>query len=286
MNKKNQTYFLVIILVTIFSVFLVRSFLYTKHITVRKHVGIILAPHFDDAVLSLGGYISTDPSNVIVATFFTGLPTQIKNTSWDITSGFLNDIEAHYIRSHENDVALSRVGIVNYNYLDYQYRIGTSSDEETQRSIEEDIKKLIKDHSFEDISVYGPSYFGDKITHPDHYLLHKAFYQVAQMYKGNSSLTFFFYEDFPYVSLYMKKNSLPLPDLLATLHPGLDIFRINIYLNDQNVEQKIDRLSAYSSQLRALSSNGKSTLELAKKFVSSRCLREKSLACEVVYQIK
>ena len=36
----------------------------------RLPINIILSPHFDDAVLPLGGLISEDPSSVIVATFF------------------------------------------------------------------------------------------------------------------------------------------------------------------------------------------------------------------------
>ncbi len=247
-------------------------------------VTIILSPHFDDAVLSLGGLISTDPKPLIVATFFTGAPKRAVKTEWDKLSGFLNSKKAHSMRYDENSKALYGVTIKNYDYLDYQYDPSRSS-EKVQKSIEKDIENLIALYPKRQIKIYGPSIFTEKITHPDHRLAHQAFYNVFLKHKDSNLISFYFYEDFPYINLFEKENSISILQFLQNIYPEVKLTTMTIPLSKKTLKQKLSHLAKYSSQMRALSPH-KSLLLTAKVFMINRCKAEKLFACEVVYQIK
>src|ERR1700722_18211357 len=88
---------------------------------------LILSPHFDDAVLSLGGLIAKAPERAIVVTVFAGAPVEDVRGGWDRWSGFATGAAAVRARSQENAAALALLGVPrsqihDLGHLDYQYR--------------------------------------------------------------------------------------------------------------------------------------------------------------------
>src|SRR5712692_5355525 len=88
---------------------------------------LILSPHFDDAVLSLGGLIAKAPDRAVVVTVFAGVPPEGVAGRWDRLSGFPMAVAAIRARRQENEAALALIGVPqnrirNLDYLDGQYR--------------------------------------------------------------------------------------------------------------------------------------------------------------------
>lgn len=71
---------------------------------------VIISPHLDDAVLSLGRFMAGRP-NTIVVTVCAGIPgldgPSVDNTTFDRSSGFVSSIEAMLARRDEDLSALS-----------------------------------------------------------------------------------------------------------------------------------------------------------------------------------
>ncbi len=258
----------------------------------KPPLSVILSPHFDDAVLSLGGFMAETETPVVVATFFADKPEQVLEASWDALSDFKNSSEAIKNRAEENARALKRTGAqaVNLHYLDLQYRYerDNATEEKNRVFLEKDIEAVIT--TFSDtynVALYGPAEFGDLITHPDHKLLHDAFSNVAQK-NTSKSVEFFYYEDFPYVRTYSASTNTSLKQFLTDKHPALHLEEKNLMLKDTSLNVKIDSIKDYVSQLRAFEKLGNNIPEDSLVFTSTRCSKtEPTLgACEVVYKLK
>lgn len=85
---------------------------------------LVLAPHFDDAILSAFGLLQGG-SPVEVATVFTGEPGSVRETGWDRLCGFSDSEDAVRSRRAENDQALrdlpvaqQHLGLLDSQYLD------------------------------------------------------------------------------------------------------------------------------------------------------------------------
>ncbi|MEK9184873.1 MAG: PIG-L family deacetylase [Patescibacteria group bacterium] len=239
-------------------------------VTDRSAQIIILSPHFDDAVLSLGGLIAKEKEKIIVATFFTDKPKNKITTYWDTISGFHNSDQAISDRIMENYNALMpfNVEIVNFGFLDNQYR-DNKDNFELKEKIVLDIEKIIDNLPNKDISIYGPSYFGEIITHPDHKLLHDVFIEVAKNRNSDTSLNFFLYEDFPYVERFRKEYGNIIP------------------LSENEIRAKIHAIGQYTSQVKAFKELNDNILRLAEHFTRTRCPRlpAEYKGCEVVHKI-
>jgi LmbE family N-acetylglucosaminyl deacetylase len=246
---------------------------------------IILSPHFDDAVLSLGGMMAKEEHPMIVATFFTEIPEIATSTGWDKAAGFSSSNEVLNKRTEENVQALSYFKGVTpkeYSYLDNQY-IRKETDDETEIELAKDIQSLIASAQAEHVSVYGPAYFNQDITHPDHGLLHKAFIDVARSYP-TSTVDFFVYEDYPYVERFMGESVVSLQKNLENT-TELFFTKIQIPLTAQNISRKITSLRKYTSQVKAFAHLNTDILANAKRFSETRCGTNPEIACEVVYKI-
>ena len=116
----------------------------TPVLTVNKPLVIILSPHFDDGVLSLGGLMAKREHELLVATFFTQRPTIVLHTEWDRISGFSDSDEAIFARTNENENSLLpfEAIIKNYNYPDLQYR-KQNQDKEIRDGIVKDMESII-----------------------------------------------------------------------------------------------------------------------------------------------
>ena len=231
---------------------------------------IILSPHFDDAVLSLGGLIAKKKEKIIVATFFTNKPKNKITTYWDTISGFHNSDEAINNRIVENYNALMpfNVEIINFGFLDNEYR-ENKNDIELKEKITLDIEKIIDNLPNKNITIYGPSYFGETITHPDHKLLHDAFIEVARNRNLDTRLDFYLYEDFPYIERFRKEYGNIIP------------------LLENEIQAKIHSIGQYTSQVKAFESLNENITNLANHFTRTRCphLPAEYRGCEMVYRI-
>ncbi len=244
---------------------------------------LILSPHYDDAVLSLGGLMAQAKSSVVVATFFSGEPDVATSTSWDQKSGFTNSHDAMIARSAENEKALGlyKATIKNYGYLDNQYRIASSSTLELEQEIASDIQALIASYGDKPLSVYGPAIFIDPITHADHAIVHQVYLDVAKNFP-NPNVTFYIYEDYPYVDLFNKASVITLQRHLENeLGSSLDPVTISLTRTQVNLKEKA--LSQYSSQAKAFDKNHVDIADGSITYTTKRCGENK--ACEVVYKL-
>ncbi|HLJ09197.1 MAG TPA: PIG-L family deacetylase [Acidimicrobiia bacterium] len=90
----------------------------------RDEQVLVLSPHFDDAVLSCGAWLSQHPG-AIVATVCSGHPGPgVPPHEWDGTSGFPSGDAAATVRRGEDAAALEILGArqVGLGFLDGQYR--------------------------------------------------------------------------------------------------------------------------------------------------------------------
>ncbi len=246
---------------------------------------IILSPHFDDGVLSLGGLMAKLKDQALVATFFTQKPTELMHTQWDKISGFSDSDEAIFARTKENEKALLPLGTIirNYDYPDFQYR-KKGEDVKIRGEISKDIETLIKVYKNRKISIYGPATFGPKITHPDHQIVHDA---LMDVWKNNkkAGIYFFIYEDFPYARQFTMSSQISLNSYLEGKE-GMGFEESPIELDKQMFMEKITAIYEYKSQVKAFMSLGDDIGILAQKFFKERCrkLLPESYGCEVVHK--
>ena len=247
-----------------------------------SQLNIVLSAHYDDAVLSLGGFLANQKNTALVATFFTENASTTSETQWDKISGFGSSAESFVKRSAENSNALHLLGTqkVDYSYVDFQYR---TVDQSTKivKELTESIKSLIEKNKTFDLKVYGPAFFGDVITHPDHKLLHQAFIAVAKSYVNNPQVSFFMYEDFPYIQTFNKNNNFDLK-LFIEKNEKVSLTSTPLNLLSADVLLKEKAIAQYKSQMQAFSYLHENILSENKSFTSTRCGK---VACEMTYKI-
>jgi LmbE family N-acetylglucosaminyl deacetylase len=208
-------------------------------------LNIILSPHFDDAVFSLGGFIAKAPKRVVVVTVFAGTPPEGVAGGWDRWSGFINAAAAMRARCRENEEALaalgvSQTGICNLDYLDDQYRRQQRPDETqaaTLRSaIGDDIRELVRRHGGT-VNLFSPA----SAWHPDHQLVTDAVIDL-RCEKEFANVDVFLYQDQPYAYLQLRSKSLvPLKFINFNRHIEIAGKRHNLMLEREFLElQKTD----------------------------------------------
>ena len=247
---------------------------------------IVLSPHFDDAVLSVGGILSEFAGQKYVVTFFS-TPTTTKQylTWWDRISGFEKSSDSHFKRMNENNNALKIIGTqaINENYLDGQYENRTSSTSAIiVNNIIQNIDEVINSMGSTSVVVLGPSYFGEKDTHKDHALLSKAFAQVIKN-KTHNNTVFYFFEDLPYTYSKFGNSSIKLQEILSNFYPELTFSQKVLYISQKSFDLKIMSMKSYTSQLKAFSFLNEDLLTNIFNFETNRC---SPLICEVIYEAK
>lgn len=170
-------------------------------------LNIILSPHFDDAVFSLGGFIATAPERVIVVTVFAGTPDAGIAGGWDRWSRFKTAAEAMRSREAENAAALSTLGvppdrIVNLDFLDRQYRPDDAAPAQLQAAIAETVGEFAARHDGP-VSVFCPA----SGWHPDHRAVTDA---LVALWKSRElpEMEVLLYQDQPYAYLELRQRSL------------------------------------------------------------------------------
>ncbi|MGC9602941.1 MAG: PIG-L family deacetylase [Minisyncoccia bacterium] len=247
---------------------------------------IILSPHFDDAVLSLGGLMAKRENQTLVATFFGGKPAVVMHTDWDIRSGFSDSDDAILMRESENRSALAPFSatIKNYGYLDFQY--GESRNDEQNRELREnitrDIESIISENHGRQIFVYGPAVFGSETVHPDHQALYDAFVTAIKR-NAQPNVRFFIYEDFTSIYKFVKTGMGKASDYPG--NPDSASERTIIGLTESELGEKIKAVEAYKSQVASFKSTGDDIGSLIEEFYRERCgdIAPPTYACEIVY---
>jgi LmbE family N-acetylglucosaminyl deacetylase len=144
-------------------------------------MAVILSPHLDDAVLSLGQFMQTEPCTVV--TVFAGSPRD-GLSDYDASCGFTTSAQAMTKRLAEDDAALGVLGVwaERLQFLDLQYGQPTEDD---------DLAAALAPYLKPDVMV--PLGLG----HPDHV-------QVARCVRAAApvGMPLFFYEESPYRTLW------------------------------------------------------------------------------------
>lgn len=249
-------------------------------------MNIILSPHFDDAVLSLGGLLAQEGHDTLVATFFAGTPATPLITRWDAKCGFANSTEAMRARGEENARSLSTFGvhttnIRNYSYLEKEYRsaLDISSVGDIQKEIERDILALMHEFSGSSIAIFMPGFE----SHADHQLVKKAALSAAAVVSPQQSSAFFLYQDIPYAFTWLEKerarflwnfftrknpNTWNYSSLEQAITHGHFPVRVNVRpLNADQMQKKIEGIACYASQVSRL---GENLLTTVQQFASSQ----------------
>ncbi len=247
---------------------------------------IILSPHFDDAVLSLGGLLAQHGAASTVVTFFAGKPATARPTPWDLASGFLNSDKAHKARNEENDAALKLLGvpkeqIVNLKHLDQQYRtdlLGRSNDEGLPELLLEDFLSLMQSYEDRPVNVYAP---GLEI-HRDHSLTKQMLLSAIPCLEG-ADMQCFLYQDLPYA--YTISREELLKEKIIT---GANTEIVPIPLSREEVLKKIRAIKLYESQIGPLELFGGGNLpsrimEFSKG--QAELFKTEFEYCEVLYKI-
>lgn len=266
--------------ILIFLMFMMNPLVASSELSVTKT--LILAPHFDDAVLPLGGLLAQDKNQKIVATVFTGKPEQSKRTWWDFISGFVSSNKAVTDRTEENSAALKPFGVaeINFGFLDGQYR-KASTTADTKPKLKEKIIELLNDRpQSTHLDVYFPAYFGPKITHIDHLMVHDIVLDLIKS-KQFQDISWYMYEDMPYTIVYYKKHKLDLYDYLKQSVPDFNLTQKEILLSGTDLDLMMKSILSYTSQVRAFKFIG-SPLKRVVEFAKTHC---KDGACEKVYEV-
>lgn len=274
--------------IIVFILLLVLSYLLISNVNKpeKESLNIILSPHFDDAVLSLGGHLATKNESSIVVTFFGGKPGEKASTHWDKISGFKDSDEAIENRRFENRVALRLIGarFINFNYLDSQYR-KQDNELEIKSNIQNDISSLLEKYKNRKINVFGPADFGNKITHKDHKILHDAFVASAKSYPRKENVNFYIYEDFPYILRFQNESTVSLKKHLEEID-SLSLSEKSLEMSTSTFLGKIKSIETYNSQEKAFANLGENIVSEVKSFNGIRCKHSGLQFCETVYLIQ
>ena len=247
---------------------------------------ILLSPHFDDAVLSLGGLLAKEAPSAIVVTLFGGKPEPSQITPWDLASGFLNSNQAHDARVRENDEALKLLGvpenqIVNLAHLDQQYRadlFGRSDDEKLSRLLLQDLLSLLESYGDQELSLYAPGLE----MHKDHFLIKQVLLEAIPYLRGKP-IDFFLYQDLPYA------YSIPDEKLQkGAISYNATVELVAVPLSREQIEKKIGAIRLYESQISPLELFKGNDLPSRVIDFSSRQARKFGTNiefCEVLYKI-
>ncbi len=245
-----------------------------------KDLIIVLSPHYDDAVLSLGGMLAKKDHPAIVVTFFTAAPSVATTTRWDMGSGFSSSDETMVERKKENDSALKILGAkgMDLGYEDNEYRRSSGSDV-TEQDLAKDIQAVIAANVDKNIFIYGPAIFSSGISHPDHALVHDAYLDVEKDFPSDN-VTFYIYEDFPYAEKFESSSNISLLKYIEK-DSGLLLERLSIPISFGEQNTQVRAIEAYASQVKAFRSFGRDIIDSLQKFERTRCEN----GCEDVYKI-
>jgi LmbE family N-acetylglucosaminyl deacetylase len=213
---------------------------------------VIVSPHLDDAILSVGGLIARSSDSVTVVTVFAGdAPQGIKLSSWDALCGFISPATAVSVRRREDQAACDVLGVrsVHLPYPDGPYRLAECDLGE--------LGMLLRDLP-KDTRILIPAGIG---SNPDHIEVR----EKSLRFLAHHDRTVMLYSDLPYsggIWMWADRQDPGFPDqlslsaigsLLATSGNQLSP-PIIIQLTPREWEVKQRAVLKYSSQLAPVAS--------------------------------
>lgn len=153
----------------------------------QKNLLVIISPHFDDAIFSVGGKLSQIARPVKTITICGGMPSDpTALSSWDKRCGFLSGIEASTKRKIEDSKACQKIKADSTHlfFTDFPYS-GTKS----SSMISKELEKNISDAQ----EIWAPLGIGN---HADHIASRNAALELA----SKKSIPIALYADAPYAS--------------------------------------------------------------------------------------
>lgn len=200
---------------------------------------LVVSPHFDDAVLSLGQWLTAHRGSV-VATVCSAIPRTDNPllTSYDANCGFTNAVEAVTARRVEDQHALSviRAGGIGLGFVDGAY---LSRDGHFVLDVAQAIRRTFERFGPFDL-VLGPL----GLSHPDHIATGAAVRRFAQ---ANAVVGVGLYEELPYRVLQPEV----VPEALRIAEEALGPLRLAGPVH-ASLRRKRAAIRAYESQLWAL----------------------------------
>jgi LmbE family N-acetylglucosaminyl deacetylase len=195
---------------------------------------LVVSPHYDDAVLSVGQVMAGRP-DMTVATVFSGVPHDCRQlTSYDANCGFIDAAEAIGARRGEDRAALGRLAArpVWLDFADHQYDQPANEAavvDALAATVEEVAPKLL-------IGPLG-------LAHPDHHTTRRAFQRLV----AEVRIEAWIYEELPSRVLWPEE----VPEALAWWkekghRPELG------FVGTGPLERKQKALACYTSQLGLL----------------------------------
>lgn len=187
-------------------------------------MNVIVSPHLDDAVLSLGQFMALGPTTVV--TVFAGATDGLSD--YDESCGFISSREAMTARRAEDLTACSILAATptHLDFLDQQYK---------QPTADEDIVAVLKRFIRPDRAIFAPLGIG----HPDHVQVARCVREAA----GDHHL--FVYEELPYRVLWPEQAHDALAKIRAE---GFDIAEVPHPFKHGPREKKASAVAAYASQ--------------------------------------
>lgn len=197
---------------------------------------LVVSPHLDDAVLSLGQFLGGWPG-AIVLTVFSGIPEEKKVTTFDVSSEFHDSTQAMTARWHEDDRAMRVLDCkaMRLGMMDNQYR-----DPEEGIDLDAMIDGIRNSYTTSGaIKLIGPL----GLAHSDHEVTNKACMIAAK----DMGVPIWLYEDVPARVLWPEQVSGAVKraeDFGFTSSMG--------FLGSSDLALKKEAVACYQSQLWAL----------------------------------
>lgn len=198
---------------------------------------LVVAPHLDDAVLSLGDHLA-EWEELAVLTVLAGAPAEPLSTDYDARSGFTDSNQAIHTRRKENDAALAYLGvdsIFNGDLVESAYA-DQAADPSVVEELIGDVIALVRP-----VEIVGPL----GLHHSDHLLVAEAFRRVVY----RSTLPACVVEESPYRVLFPRE-----------VEPALDRWRwttctptrLDEPIEGSGSNAKRQAVAAFESQLWAI----------------------------------
>lgn len=236
------------------------------------HINLIISPHLDDAVFSLGGLIAKESQKTKIVTIFAGIPQKPLIREWDINCGFKNSTKAMEERIKENNLALISLGIneqniINLPFLDIQYRQSFFTIPKyfkhknfangliVFKNISEELKKIINSEKANIIKIFIPVAFFEG----DHGIVRVAGLEAYNNTRNfNKKIELYLYQDMPYFyNVYLRKckkeSKKSKEQVLKEIKPEkISCENMAIELTEKEYIKKIKAIKLYKSQFKMI----------------------------------